>query len=48
VAPATVDGVVVGAFFDPGGGPGGYEMMLGHGRHAAPEALLVDLHVLPR
>jgi hypothetical protein len=48
VAPATVDGVVVGAFFDPGDGPWGYEMMIGHGRHATPEALLVDLHVLPR
>ncbi|HEY0642782.1 MAG TPA: hypothetical protein VGD39_05135 [Nocardioides sp.] len=48
VAPATVDGVVVGAFFDPGDGPWGYEMMLGHGRHVTPEALLVDLHVLPR
>ena len=47
-APATVDDVVVGAFFDPGDGPWGYEVLVGRGRHAVPEALLVDLHVLPR
>lgn len=48
VGAATVDDVVVGAFFDPGDGPWGYEVMVGHGRHPVPEALLVDLHVLPR
>jgi hypothetical protein len=46
--PVEVDGVVVGALFDPGDGPYGYEMMIGRGRYALPEALLVDLHVLPR
>ena len=46
--PCVVDDVVVGAFFDPGDGPWGYEVLLGRGRYAMPEALLVDLHVLPR
>jgi hypothetical protein len=48
VEPVEVDGVVVGAFFDPGDGPWGYEMVVGRGRYGLPEALLVDLHVLPR
>ena len=43
-----VDDVVVGAFFDPGDGPWGYEMLIGRGRYSIPEALLVDLHLLPR
>ena len=43
-----LDGVVAGVLFDPGEGPYGYELMLGRGRYAVPEALLVDLHVLPR
>jgi hypothetical protein len=46
--PVEVDGTVIGALFDPGDGPWGYEMLLGRGRYALPEALLVDLHVLPR
>jgi hypothetical protein len=48
VEPVEVDGVVVGAFFDAGDGPWGYEMLIGRGRYSMPEALLVDLHVLPR
>lgn len=43
-----VDGVVAGVLFHPGEGPYGYELMIGRGRYAVPEALLVDLHVLPR
>ena len=48
VASIVVDDGVVGAFFDPGDGPWGYEVLLGRGRYSIPEALLVDLHVLPR
>ncbi|WP_457206142.1 hypothetical protein [Nocardioides sp. P5_C9_2] len=48
LTPVEVDGVVVGALFDSGDGPGGYEVMLGRGRSALPLALLVDLRVLPR
>ena len=48
VEPVEVDGVVVGAFFDPGDGPWGYEMLVGRGRYGLPEALLVDLNILPR
>ena len=44
----VLDGVVVGALFDPGDGPWGYEVMIGRGRHGLPVAMLVDLHVLPR
>lgn len=43
-----LDGVVAGVLFDPGEGPYGYELMIGRGRYAVPDALLVDLHVLPR
>lgn len=46
--PVELDGSVAGVLFDPGEGPYGYELMLGRGRYALPEALLVDLHVLPR
>ena len=43
-----VDGLLAGALFGSGDGPGGYELMLGRGRWALPVAVLVDLRVLPR
>ncbi|MBL0746840.1 hypothetical protein [Nocardioides baculatus] len=43
-----VDSAVVGALFESGDGPGGYEVMLGRGQGGRPTALLVDLRVLPR
>jgi hypothetical protein len=47
LVPVELDGVVVGALFGSGDGPGGYEVMLGQ-RRGLPVALLVDLGVLPR
>ena len=46
--PVEVDGRVAGVLFDPGEGPGDYEVLLGRGRGPLPVALLVDLGVLPR
>lgn len=43
-----IDGVVVGALFESGDGPGGFEIMLGRGQGGRPTAVLVDLRVLPR
>ena len=48
LVPVEVDGRVVGVFFDPGDGPGTYEVLLGRGRGPVPIALLIDLGVLPR
>jgi hypothetical protein len=48
LVPVEVDGRVAGVLFDPGDGPGDYEVLLGRGRGALPIALLVDLRVLPR
>ena len=48
LVPVGVDGRVAAVLFDPGDGPGSYEVLLGRGRGPAPVALLVDLGVLPR
>lgn len=48
LVPVEVEGRVAGVLFDPGLGPGDYEVLLGRGRGALPVALLVDLGVLPR
>lgn len=48
LVPVDVDGRVGGVLFDPGEGPGAYEVLLGRGRGTMPVALLVDLGVLPR
>jgi hypothetical protein len=48
LAPVGVDERVAGVLFDPGEGPGSYEVLLGRGRGPLPVALLVDLGVLPR
>lgn len=48
LVPVVVDDRVAGVLFDPGLGPGDYELLLGRGRGALPVALLVDLGVLPR
>jgi hypothetical protein len=48
LVPVEVDGRVAGVLFDPGDGPGDYEVLLGRGRGPLPVALLVDLRVLPR
>lgn len=48
LVPVHVDGRVAAVLFDPGDGPGGYEVLLGRGRGPLPVALLVDLRVLPR
>lgn len=48
LVPVELDGRVAGVLFDPGDGPGDYEVLLGRGRGPLPIALLVDLNVLPR
>jgi len=48
LVPVDVDGRAAAVLFDPGDGPGAYEVLLGRGRGPVPVALLVDLGVLPR